>query len=116
MVQINYGAKQEKGFIEVLSMTLNVVLEQPETSQLSVTEWLTEQGINLDLRTKDRIHFERLSTTLIHKIGLTQTTSFLMEIKKLETFESNEAMLSTKKGYSAEQLTKTIHTLLVLPK
>ena len=116
MVQINYGAKQEKGFIEVLSTTLNFVLEQPKTSQLSALEWLIEQGINLELQTKDRIHFERLSTALISKVGLTQTTAFLMEIKKQETLSSNEATLSTKKGYSAEQLTKTIHTLLVLPK
>lgn len=116
MIQINYGAKQERGFIEILSTKLNIILEQSADSKLSPTDWLIEQGINLELRTKDRIHFERLSTALISKVGLIQTTTFLIEIKKQETLSSNEATLSTKKGYSAEQLTKTIHTLLVLPK
>ena len=116
MIQINYGAKQERGFIEILSHTLNLMLEQPTNSKTSPSDWLIEQGINLELQTKDRICFERLSTTLISKVGLPQTTTFLMEIKKQETLSSNEANLSTKKGYSANQLTKTIHTLLILPK
>ena len=36
MVQINYGAKQEKGFIEVLSTTLNFVLEQSLRSLITL--------------------------------------------------------------------------------
>lgn len=102
MVQINYGAKDGKGYLEILSNTMDFNLEQTEISD--TRDWLSVIGIDLSVRTKDRLDFSRLALFLIPEMGLEGWIQFLLELKAVGVVVSNDATISLQEGYSAERL------------
>ena len=110
MVQIDYGAKEGKGWVEVSSQTLVLKLEQP-MYPADAREWLFLCGVNLEVRTKDRIDFSKLLPLLMKEVGLNRLIRFLFELRTVGLFVSNEATVSLTDGYSATQLAQAMDEL-----
>ena len=111
MIQINYGEKSGRGFVEVLSRKGSVLLKQPSMLSLSATEWLIQQGVNLELRTKDRLEFQSLLPVMMKEVGLNQTLHFIFELKENGVVTSNEALIPLKESFSGSCLDEALQKL-----
>lgn len=110
MVQIDYGTNEGKGWIEVSSQTWVLKLEQP-MYPADAREWLFLCGVNLEVRTKDRIDFSKVLPLLMKEVGLNRLIRFLLELKTDGLLVTNEATVSLTDGYSATQLAQAMDEL-----
>lgn len=109
MFHVNYGEKNGQGFVAIFTSEESIVLYQ-KTRQ-DVREWLISRGIELDIRTKDRLNFVKLLPYLLVEIGLDRFRELINTLKTTSEVVSNEAVLSMESGYSAEQRQKAMTTL-----
>ena len=109
MFHVNYGEENGQGFVEIRTLEETIILRQ-KTRQ-HVREWLISMGIELDLKTKDRLNFAKLLPHLLVEIGLERFSQLLKMLKSTAEVVSNEAVLSMTSGYSADQRQKVISTL-----
>ena len=111
MIQINYGEKAGKGYLEILSRKGDIFFNQPSNSMVSASEWLMGEGINLELRTKDRLEFQQLLPVIMKEVGLNRMLHLVFEVKEDGVVTTNEALLSLEGTFSGACLEEALQQL-----
>lgn len=112
MIQINYGEKTGKGYLEILSRKGDIFFNQPSNSMVSASEWLMGEGINLELRTKDRLEFQQILPAVMKEAGINRMLHLVFEMKEDGVVTSNEALIPLNESFSGACLEEALQKLI----